>query len=205
MINLSHYFLVIPLCIFLFSCGDSDIKDDFSKIKNNLAELTEDDLYEFEAFSLAPYDINATIYLPDETASIGSSTEPEIEHEEDGFKWFLSIGNNFKIRIDDWGKQDMIQEKRNQLEDDKKFYTIEFLEDTEKFIRYEKKLKVKGIDGISENVGIDHTSYHCYGQINIDGINYVFSSLAEGNTKPISEYISTSIKSVEALNLKVSS
>jgi len=160
------------------------------------AEKKDKFLEEFEKFSLVSSEINATIYLPGEKATIGSAIQPNVEHEEGGFKWKLTMGEQFQITIDDWGREDMMADKRKALNGDKKYYEIEYIEDTLSFMSYKKKLKVKGIAEASKNVGVDHTSYHCYGQTTIEGINYVFSTTADGVAKPTLKYISTSIKSV---------
>ena len=58
----------------LFACN-SDPKDLLDQ-----AETDMEDYYEFQGFDLSPYDIPATIMLPDETANIGASTHPEVLH-----------------------------------------------------------------------------------------------------------------------------
>ena len=79
-------------------------------------ELEDEELYEFKGFSLKKYDIPATIMLPDETANIGASTEPEIIHAEDDFKWELIVGPNFHMIIDDWGDdRAMVSSEKKRL------------------------------------------------------------------------------------------
>ena len=45
------------------------------------AEKKDKFLEEFERFSLVPYEINASIYLPNEKATIGSAIQPNVEHD----------------------------------------------------------------------------------------------------------------------------
>lgn len=156
-------------------------------------------LDEFEAFSLAPFGINALVYLPDETANIGAAAAPRVEHEPDGFKWDLFVGQNFHMRIDDWGDDEMIAFHKEELVGFSNMYDVEFLEETDSFLYYKRTLKVDGKKEASSNVGVEHVSYHCYGQHTIEGINYVFRTNDSGHQKPITEYMAKSIKSVKEI------
>lgn len=182
------------LFVFLFlsilaitSCSD--------KTENGV--LSEDDeLYEFKGFSLKEYDIPATIMLPDETANIGASTRPEIIHAEDDFKWELIVGPNFHMIIDDWGDdRTMVSSEKERLAG-LNFYKITYLVDQDDFIVYERILKVDGEKAAPKTVGLEHKSYHVYGQKVIDGITYVFRSRDEGYEKVIIDLMAKSVKSV---------
>lgn len=189
-------FIVSIFAVFFTQCSDEN-KDDGTIDVVYEDEL--DGLDEFEAFSLAPFGINAMVYLPDETADIGAAAVPRVEYEPDGFKWDLFVGQNFHMRIDDWGDDEMIAFHKEELADFSNMYDIEFLEDTENFLYYKRTLKVDGTKDASKNVGVDHVSYHCYGQHTIEGINYVFRTNDNGHHKPITEYMSKSIKSVKEI------
>lgn len=158
-----------------------------------------DELDEFEAFGLKAYGINAMIYLPDETADIGAAAEPKVEHEPDGFKWDLHVGQNFHMRIDDWGDEEMVSFHKEELQDFSSMYNVEFLEESENFLYYKKTLKVDGSKDAGKNVGVEHVSFHCFGQHTIGGINYVFRTNDSGHPKPITEYMAKSIKSVKEI------
>lgn len=172
------------------------------KDNDSLDVVYEDELEgldEFEAFSLKPYGIDAMIYLPDETADIGAAAEPRVEHEPDGFKWDLFVGQNFHMRIDDWGDDEMIAFHKEELLDFSNMYEIEFLEEADNFLYYKRTLKVDGTKDAGKNVGVEHVSFHCYGQHKIGGINYVFRTNDNGHQKPITTYMSKSIKSVKEI------
>lgn len=177
--------LITPLT----RCGDSE-KD---------GELTDEELYEFQGFSMKPYDIPVMIMLPDETANIGASTKPEVVHEEDGFQWHLSVGPNFEMVIDDWGAdREMVSSRKKELAQHN-FYKIKYLIEEPDFILYEQVLKVDGKKGVSKSVGVEHKTYHVYGQKVINGITYVFRSRDEGYEKVIIDLMAKSIKSVKPL------
>lgn len=163
------------------------------------AATDDSELYEFQGFSLKPYDLPAMIMLPDETANIGASTKPEVEHEEDGFQWILSVGPNFEMIIDDWGAdREMVSSKKKELAGHT-FYSIKYLVEEPDFILYEQTLKVDGKKGVSDRVGVPHKTYHVYGQKVINGITYVFRSRDEGYEKVIIDLMAKSIKSVKPL------
>lgn len=189
--------VVFSLSGLLFTSCSGEEKD-----PNALEVIYEeelDELDEFEAFGLKAYGINAMIYLPDETADIGAAAEPKVEHEPDGFKWDLHVGQNFHMRIDDWGDEEMVSFHKEELQDFSSMYNVEFLEESENFLYYKKTLKVDGSEDAGKNVGVEHVSFHCFGQHTIGGINYVFRTNDSGHPKPITEYMAKSIKSVKEI------
>lgn len=194
-------FIFLPLVVLVLlisSCGDN-VKND---IKNNGDIVLDNDYYEFQGFSLKPYDIPAMIMLPDETANIGASTKPQITHTEDDFKWELEIGSNFHMLIDDWGDYtDMVEMRKKELKD-LEFYSIKYLIDEDDFILYEQELKPKGSTKAASSVGVPHKSYHVYAEKVIDGVTYVFRSRDDGYEKMIIELMAKSIKSVKPLKIQ---
>lgn len=189
------YLLLIVTGILLTACDDAPEENEQGIVINYPDEKEE--LYEFEAFSLAPYQINALIYLPDETANIGAATVPEVEHELGGWKWELKLGQKFKMEIIDWGEENGVALHKEELEDQKHMYDIEYIEDTDDFIYYKRTLKNEGSENSNSNVGVQHVSYHCLGNHKIEGINYLFRTVELGSPKPITEYIKVSVKNVE--------
>lgn len=182
--------LALPLAI--GACG-SDADD---------SELTDEDLYEFQGFSLKPYEIPVMIMLPDETANIGASTKPEVLHVEGDFKWQIHVGPNFHMVIDDWGSdRKMVADEKKRLKD-LDFYSVKYIVDEPDFILYERTLKVDGKKGVSKSVGVEHKTYHVYGQKVINDITYVFQSRPEGYEKVIIDLMAKSIKSVKPLDEK---
>ncbi|MNK05472.1 hypothetical protein D3C87_233550 [compost metagenome] len=185
----SIFLLLIVVSLVAVRCGESEGGE----------ELTDEELYEFQGFSMKPYDIPIMIMLPDETANIGASTQPEVIHVEDDFKWELMVGPNFHMVIDDWGSdREMVSSEKKRLAG-LSFYKIKYLVDEPDFILYERELKVDGKKGASSSVGVKHTTYHVYGQKVIDDITYVFRSRDDGFEKIIIDLMAKSIKSVKPL------
>lgn len=191
-----NYFILFFFGLTLFTaCKDNANKD-------GLVVIYEDEdqgLDEFEAFSLAPYGINAMIYLPGASSDIGAATDPKVNYEMDGYKWDLVVGQNFHMRIEDYGDDEMIAFHKDELKEFSNLYDIEYLEESEKFLYYRRTLKVRGKGEAGKNVGLEHVSYHCYGAHTIDGVNYVFRTNESGHPKPTTEYMAKSIKSVRQI------
>jgi len=182
----------------LVSCSDKKTDD----TPKDEGMILNEDYYEFQGFSLKPFDIPVLVMLPDETANIGASTKPEVIHTTDDFKWELFVGSNFQLLIDDWGDYtDMVVTRKKELKE-LDFYKIKYLVDEKNFIMYEQELMPKGINKAANSVGVPHKSYHVYAEKVIDGVTYVFKSKDEGSERLIIELMAKSIKSVKPLKVQ---
>lgn len=192
---IKYHFLYIIIGILTFTSCDSD-PSDLVEMDQSLAE----DYYEFQGFDLSKYDIPATIMLPDETANIGASTRPEVIHTEDNFYWDINVGPNFQMHIEDYGdNMDLVASHKKSLKE-KEMFEINYLIDDEDLVMYERKLIVKGEKNAPKTVGVEHRSYHVYGQKVINGITYEVRSRDEGYEKVIIELMAKSIRSLEKKN-----
>ena len=187
------YTILLASVFFFLGCNSGE------ENKGLIVEYDDEglDLFDFQAFSLSPYQINALIYLPDEGSDIGAATDPKILHALDDYRWSILVGQNFHLRIYDYGEDDGIVLHKEELDDLSHMYEIEFIEDEPDFIYYKRTLKARSTDANAENVGIKHVSYHSLGNHKIQGINYIFRSVEEGHPKPVMEYMTKSIKSVK--------
>lgn len=185
-------FGLVGMSTLLYSCGSDEVVD-----PNDGEIVVDDDYYEFQDFNMSPYDIDAFISLPDETANIGASTKPEIIHIEDDIKWEVNVGPNFQLMIEDYGDlTDLIEVEKKELAE-QTFFKVNYIIDDPDLILYERTLLVKGTEKASPKVGIEHRSYHVYGQKIIDGITYELQSREDGYEKVIIELMAKSIKSMK--------
>ena len=191
-----RFFSFAPMTILfvglLISSCDDDSKNDGQKVEDiNL----DDDYYEFKGISLKEFGIPAMMMLPDETANIGASTKPEILHADGDFIWDINVGPNFNLHIEDYGDYtDMVDYKKKELKK-QDLFKITYLINEKDLILYERTLIVKGSKKASPTVGVEHKSYHVYGQKIINGITYELRSRDEGYEKMIIELMAKSIKS----------
>ena len=177
--------------LFLGACN-TDPKD---LVDGDQVDLEE--YYEFQGFDLSAYDIPAIIMLPDETANIGASTRPEVLHTEDNFYWDINVGPNFQLHIEDFGdNKDLVATHKKELKQ-KEMFEIVYLIDEPDLVLYERKLIVKGDKKAPKTVGVEHKSYHVYGQKTINGINYELRSREEGYEKVIIELMAKTVRSIE--------
>lgn len=190
------FLLLIAVGGLMTACSGEEEPSDKEKEIN-----IDDDYYNFQMIDMTKYGIKAYIQLPDETANIGASTKPEIMHPEDHL-WQIDIGRNFTMHIEDMAhiRDNVKEEKRNLAR--KKFFKIKYLIDEPDMILYERVLVVKGTDKAPSTVGVEHKSYHVFGQKTIDGITYTLESREEGYEKIIIEMMAKSIKSFEPKKAK---
>ena len=81
--------------------------------KSQVNTYFDNDYYEYKGIHLQKYDLPAIIMVPDETADIGSSTEVQINHSENDFRWDLLIGEKFLIHIEDFGNnKNLVSEQK---------------------------------------------------------------------------------------------
>lgn len=171
------------------SCGETPNEEPEGEV------IVDDDYYEFQDFSLEEYEIPAVISLPDETANIGASTKPQVVHTESDIKWEINVGPNFQMMIEDYADfTDLIEVKKKELAE-QDFFKIEYLIDEEGMLLYERTLVVDGSKDAAKTVGVEHRSYHVYGQKVIKGITYELQSRADGYEKVIIELMAKSIRS----------
>jgi len=177
--------------------GITACQDDPKEDEDEL--IVDDDYYEFQSFNLKKYEIPAMISLPDETANIGASTKPEVEHIESDIKWAVKVGPNFELLIEDYADfTDLIEVKKKELSE-QTFFKIKYLIDEKDMIVYERTLMVKGSDKAASTVGIEHKSYHVYGQKIVDDITYELQSRPDGYERNIIQLMAKSIKSFKSL------
>lgn len=191
---LSYGLLSFLLIGLLYSCSGDPKPTDKASV------TLDDDYYEFKGINLKSHGIPAMIMLPDETANIGASTKPEIIHTDGDFIWDINVGSNFNLHIEDYGDYtDMVEYKKKELKEQEVF-DIHYLIDEKDLIVYERKLIVKGSKKASPKVGVEHKSYHVYGQKIIDGITYELRSRDEGyEAQKYIELMAKSIKSFKAI------
>ena len=185
------YYLFIS-CLTFTACTDSDEK------KEN--EGIDEALLDFNKFSFQPYDIPASILLPDETSNIGASTKVEVTHTEGDFLWDLKVGPNFELVINDWGNDKEILNAEVKKLKNLDFYNVKFLKKTATTLLYERTLNVDGKKNASKNVGIEHKSYHLFMTKTIQNIIYTFETNDGGSTKEIVELQEKCINSIHEIN-----
>jgi hypothetical protein len=155
-----------------FACGSEN-----EKSKN---ESEEQDYYQFQRLDLTNYDLNATIMIPDETAGIGASFKPQINHIPADYKWEITIGRNFNLQIEDFGDNAYrYPEVRKKILENKVF-KVSILNEENDQVLFKRNLD---------------NSFHVYAVKKVDGVYYELKSREEGDSRKIAEFIYRSVKS----------
>lgn len=189
-------FYAIGIVLFA-SCGTDNQPN-----KDN--EKTEEYL-EFRPLYLSKVGLPAMLMIPDETANIGATTEPEIIHEENDFLWTIKAGPNFTLRIEDFGDYGKrLADKKQELKEQNKF-AIRYLINRKNVIVYEQTLIVNGLKNAPPQVGIEHSSLHVLGQSKIDGIYYELRSPEKGYPKYQRQLVNLMAKSIQSFKASKSS
>ena len=182
---------ILPLLIVAFSfvsCGDTSGNTDGENGSDSLEELGQGDM---NMFSLVPYGLNFSILLPEVESQTGASLAPVVEHEDGDYLWYLNIGNNFQLVIEDYGKEkNKVAEEKKYLEGQSSVFVFEYLVDEPNVIMYKRELH-------ADQGG--KPSYHCYGELNVDGYTLVLRTNQDGTFKPIVLDMVTIIKSAKVI------
>lgn len=172
----------------MVSCGGDGNDGSNEDANGDSLALSFDDMNEI---SLASDGLNLSLMLPEVASSTGNSIDPKIEHEAGDYLWYLTIGPRFELIIEDFGKEKnkTVNEKKRLLELDK-IFDYEFIVDEPKLMMYQRTLH-EGQGG--------KKSYHCYGEVEVEGYTYVLRSEDEGALRPIIEDMVKTIRSAKAI------
>lgn len=152
------------------------------------------DYFQFQSLDLAKHDIPASIMIPDATAGIGTSFKPEVEYDEGGYKWKISVGRNFQLFIEDYGDNlyRFDEFKKDILKDQMKTNYFQF-----KMLKEEKDVLVFSRKEKSNFVKNKKLSYHIYAVKKINGIYYEIQNKELGDSKKVVDFMYRSIQSFQ--------
>lgn len=185
-------FGVVFMLVFSSCNGDNKNGENDAMDSSDSTALSFEDMNEI---SLMEYGLNMTLMLPEVASSTGASIEPKISHEEGDYVWTIAIGSRFELIIEDYGKEkDRVVNEKKRLEDLASIFDVEILKDEPNLIMYKRTLH-EGQGG--------KPSYHCYGEILIDGYTFILRSNDEGSLRPIIEDMVKTIQSAKVLQLNV--
>ncbi|MFK8038577.1 MAG: hypothetical protein AB8B74_09835 [Crocinitomicaceae bacterium] len=155
------------------------------------------DTADMQQLSLKEYDLNLTIKVPLVASSSGTEILPVIEHDDGDYLWYIRIGEYFNLVIEDYAKEfNKVQAHEKELADQKDVFEITYLEKLNNLLFYKRVL-------INDNGGLP--SYHCFGEITIDGYNYVLRSEKIGGYEPVITDMVQCIKTAEPITTIIQS
>lgn len=182
-------FSILMVSSLLLACNNSQNSADENT--GNTENLEVIDMSDMNEFNLTPYGLNLSFMLPEVQSSTGSSIEPSVQHEDGDYLWFVDIGAHFHLVIEDFGKEkNKVQDEKNKLDNLKDIFNVEYLIDEPNLIMYKRKLQ--------DNQG-GKTTYHCYGETEVDGYTVVLRSSDDGGLKPVINDMVNTIKSAKQI------
>lgn len=191
--------LLLLVSITVMSCSGNKGEDGGPKV---IYSDNGKGLDNYKALDMRPYQIGALVYLPSIGTSVGTASDPVVEHNLGDYRWNISLGKQFHLTIEDWGDVNAFNDKINQLKQQAQdIYTVKFIQKTDSFAFYQKILKSDGLAG-TDNVGTKHSSYHVLAMHTIDGINYLFYTDEEGTTEDVAKLMAKSVLNVEKVSGK---
>ncbi len=182
---------LVLACGLVFSCTDT--KEDAGIIDKDkdLIDYVELDSNDMSEITLSDYDLNMAILLPIVANLNGEEIKPEIVHDDGDYLWFINIGKYFHLVIEDYANEfNKVSEEKQRLLSMENIFSVEYIINRNDLIFYKRQL-VEGNGG--------KPTYHCFGEISIEGYNYILRSEDGGSMKQIVQDMVTSIKSARAI------
>ncbi len=175
----------------VFSCTDANDIANANLSEEGVIDYVELDSVDMEEIILSDYDLNMSILLPLVGNANGETIKPEIIHDDGDYLWFINIGEYFHLVIEDYAKEfNKVLEEKQRLAAKANIFSIEYIIDKRNLIFYKRDL-LEGNGGRS--------TYHCFGEVNIDGYNYILRSADGGGYKQILQDMVMAIKSAKPI------
>ncbi len=184
-----YYLFFCSFTLLLFSSCDLTVDN----LKQKGASIIDpDEYYQFKEIDLRQTDLEASIFIPDETAGIGASFKANVLHTED-FKWMVSAGPNFELFIEDYGDFNSLMTEFRAKIKSKNLFKISIIKDQDSLVIFKREI----MNNRRIQSRIRHESYHIYGVKRINGYNYEIKNRESGNTLKVVKFMEKSIKSLK--------
>lgn len=152
------------------------------------------DYIQYEQFDLRPFDLPATIMLPDASAGIGTSLKPKVAYEMGGFKWRIDVGRNFALLIEDYGDNSLrFEEFKRKLFKPNRYFDIKIVAQSKNILVYKRVVKGAYVEQPNEK-------HHIYAVCQIADNYYEIMNREQGDSKKVVDFMYHSIESFQAKN-----
>lgn len=205
--NNNRLIILFGIIPFFFSCNSTTKEETLIENDDSLvveqAPKNEINLDGLREFSMADYELNTTIFIPElyftDEDDLPRFTPPEIIHNDGEARWEIKVPGNkyWHLVIEDMGEESFgVEKELAEHEYQKVIFDFRYHEQTENTLLYSKILK-------SGNTTLDDKeiallpNYHFYCARNINGSNVVFRSHEMGDfRKPtISKMMASALSS----------
>jgi len=155
------------------------------------ADFSELDTSDMQSISLLAYDLSLSIKVPIVATATGAEIQPEIIHDDGDYLWYVKIGEHFNLVIEDYANEfGKVLKHQKDLEAQTSVFKVTYIEKSPSLIFYKREL-------VNENGGLP--TYHCYGEIEIDGYNYVLRTESFGAYEIVVKDMVQSIKTAKPI------
>ncbi|MCB0477282.1 MAG: hypothetical protein KDC84_03910 [Crocinitomicaceae bacterium] len=178
--------IVVASIGFFTACGG---EEDMPKKEGGEEQV---DLDGFEELPMKEYDLNISLMLPTKETAVGT-VKPQVDHEDGGFKWVVSVGPTFGFTIEDFGSEGNLIQRHKERLAEKEFFHVEYVQEEGNVILYKRLLKYDGKVEDTEKKNV----YFVFGEFQIGNVNYNIKSTEEGLFKPEAEELMNTIKSIK--------
>lgn len=168
---MKKFYLSLFAAVALIGCGGENTDN---AEETNPEEIVDE--YEgLRPFSLADYELDLTIMVPQLVDSEEKVIDPQVTHRMGEATWIVMMDKNFHLVVDDWGKEKQTIEMEKKTHDED-FFVYNYEEETPEYMFYSRKLGT-GEAGSESNVAF----YHVFAIKEINGIYYTVKSYRMGD------------------------
>jgi hypothetical protein len=180
----------------LFIACESEKKEDVLPAEDltTTEDAKEDavDLSELREFPLTDYDLDATLFIPENHFMISEEEEgledPLVIHSEGEAKWDLSMrsNKNWNITVEDWGDEEKTIALEKEIHTEtSEVYDFNYIEEGSDYLLYQRALK-SGSTTMDEKTASKLPNFHFVVVKNINGTYITIKSNDLGEFRKIS-------------------
>ncbi|MCT4581896.1 MAG: hypothetical protein N4A35_10795 [Flavobacteriales bacterium] len=188
-------FFTLAIASFFISCeGENKEKVDQKEEKVDQKDTQEPaiDLSELREFEMNDYDLEATIFIPENHFMISEEEEgledPVVTHSDGEAKWDLTMrsNKNWSITIEDWGDEEKSVGLEKEIhKETSEVYDYKYIEEGTDYLLFQRALK-SGSTTMDEKTASKLPNYHFVVVKNVNGTYITIKSNDLGEFRKIS-------------------
>lgn len=188
-------YFTIALASLFASCESDNSEQPKEKEKTEVTEENKEpavDLSELREFAMSDYDLEATIFIPENHFMISDEEEgleePVVTHSDGEAKWDLTMrsNKNWSITIEDWDDEEKTVALEKEIhKETSEVYDYKYIEEGSDYLLYQRALK-SGSTTMDEKTASKLPNYHFVVVKNINGTYITIKSNDLGEFRKVS-------------------
>tara|TARA_X000000950_G_C13781128_1_gene605131 strand:- start:161 stop:775 length:615 start_codon:yes stop_codon:yes gene_type:complete len=188
------YFTLVLTAIFASCESDATDKTTDKEETQVTEEVQEDavDLSELREFEMKDFDLEATIFIPENHFMISEDEEgledPVVTHADGEAKWDLTMrsNKNWSITIEDWDDEEKTIALEKEIhQETSEVYDYKYIEEGSDYLLYQRALK-SGSTTMDEKTASKLPNYHFVVVKNVNGTYITIKSNDLGEFRKVS-------------------